>query len=468
MRRDPVARYPRTLRRTSRFEIPLEPEKRRRATFQIRSLPLILIGGFALVILIGTLLLIPPWASQEREWTSPAVAIFVATSAVCVTGLVPVDTATHWSGLGEGIILVLIQFGGLGFMTSTTLLFLVFGWRVGIRERLFLSESLDLSRMGGVVALTKRAVIFTVSLEAIGFIILSTRFALDEPLGRALWWGLFHSVSAFNNAGFDLMGNFESLTEHRDGVILGTISMLVVVGGIGYLVVEDIVQRRRASLSLDSRLVLRTTAFLLALGFIVFAAFEWNSTLGGLSTPDKLLQSGFHAVTPRTAGFNSLPIAEMKDETRFFTMGLMFIGGGSGSTAGGIKVGTLAIILAVALSSLRGRESIEAGGREIRRTEADRALTVALLAAFLVFSVSILLAVLQEHRFLDLLFEATSAFGTVGLSTGITPQLNDVSLLIVAAAMFVGRLGPLTLVLALLQWSRPQRRRLPEERVRVG
>jgi trk system potassium uptake protein len=237
MRRDPVARYPRTLRRTSRFEIPLEPEKRRRATFQIRSLPLILIGGFALVILIGTLLLIPPWASQEREWTSPAVAIFVATSAVCVTGLVPVDTATHWSGLGEGIILVLIQFGGLGFMTSTTLLFLVFGWRVGIRERLFLSESLDLSRMGGVVALTKRAVIFTVSLEAIGFIILSTRFALDEPLGRALWWGLFHSVSAFNNAGFDLMGNFESLTEHRDGVILGTISMLVVVGGIGYLVV---------------------------------------------------------------------------------------------------------------------------------------------------------------------------------------------------------------------------------------
>ena len=468
MGRERVARYPRTLRRTTRFEVPIEPEKPRRRTFELKSLPLLLIGGFALAILIGTLLLIPPWASQEREWTSPVIALFIATSAVCVTGLVPVDTATHWSGAGELIILLLIQFGGLGFLASTTLIFLLFGWRVGIRERLFLSESLDLSRMGGVVALTKRAVIFTFLMEAAGFVILSARFALDEPIGRALWWGLFHSVSAFNNAGFDLMGDFRSLTAHRDAVTTGTLGALIVVGGIGYLVLEDILQRRRRALSLDSTLVLRTTAFLLVAGFLVFAVLEWNASLAGLNPADKLLQSGFHSIVPRTAGFNSVAITEMKEETRFFTMGLMFIGGGSGSTAGGIKVGTLAIILAVALTSLRGRESVEAAGREIRRTEGDRALTVALLAAALVFIVSIVLGILQEHRFLDLLFEVTSAFGTVGLSTGITPELNDASLLLVAATMFVGRLGPLTLVLALLQSSRRQARRLPEERVRVG
>lgn len=435
---------------------------------RLRSLPLLLIAGFGAAILLGMLLLMLPFSAAEGGWTSPIIALFVATSAVCVTGLAPVDTGTYWSGFGQAVILVLIQFGGFGFMTSTTLLFLLFGWRIGLRERRFLSESLDLSQMGGVVQLTRRAIIFTVVMEAIGFVVLSARFAVDEPLGRALWWGLFHSVSAFNNAGFDIFGNFRSLQDHADVVTLLTISILVVIGGIGYLVVEDVLLRRRGSPSVDAIIVLRTTAALLAVGFVVILFVEWNGTLAGRSLPDKLLQSWFHTVTPRTAGFNSLDVAAMDEATQFFTMGLMFIGGGSGSTAGGIKVGTLAIIVAAALSTMRGREHTEAAGREIRRADIDRALTIALLGALLIFSASVVLAQLEEHEFLPILFEATSAFGTVGLSTGITPDLTDGGLLVLTAMMFVGRLGPLTLVLALLQRAKPQLRRLPEERVRIG
>jgi trk system potassium uptake protein len=429
---------------------------------------LVLVGGFGAMIFVGTCLLMLPVSSSEREWTSPVIALFVATSAVCVTGLVPVDTATHWSPFGQAVILVLIQLGGFGFMTSTTLLFLLFGWRVGIRERIFLSESLDLTQMGGVVRLTRRAVIFTAIIEVIGFVILTARFGMDEPFGRAVWWGLFHSVSAFNNAGFDVTGNFRSLEDHADPVTLLTVSTMVILGGLGFLVVEDLLRRRQTGLSVDSRVVLTTTALLLAVGFVVFLSLEWGSTLAGRSAADKVLQSWFHSVTPRTAGFSSLPVAEMNESTRFFTMVLMFIGGGSGSTAGGIKVGTLAIVVIAALSTMRGREHSEVAGREVRRPDIDRAIAVMLLGAALIFVVSLVLSSMEGEEFFAILFETTSAFGTVGLSEGITPELSDPALVLVTAMMFIGRLGPLTLVLALLQRTRPERRRLPEERIRIG
>jgi trk system potassium uptake protein TrkH len=463
-------RHPRTLRRPSRVEVRLEEEAPKRRQVPVNTLPLILIGGFALAILIGMVLLMLPISSSEREWTSPIVALFVSTSAVCVTGLTPVDTATHWSGFGEAVIMLLIQFGGLGFMTSATLLFLLFGLRVGLRERIYLSQSMDLSRMGGVVNLTRRAIKFTLLMEAIGFVILSARFAFDESLGTAVWRGLFHSVSAFNNAGFDVMGGFRSLEGHNDVVVLSTVSVLVVVGGIGFIVVEDLLRYRRSRhhLSADSTVVLRATALLLAVGFVVFLGLEWSGVLEGRSVPDKLLQSAFHSVTPRTAGFNSVPVSGMQDETQFFTLGLMFIGAGSGSTAGGIKIGTIAVIAAAAFSAIRGREHPEAANRELARGDIDRALAVMLMAATLVFFVALILARLEAFDFLHVLFEATSAFGTVGLSTGITPALSDASLLVITATMFIGRLGPLTLILALVQRSQRETRRLPEERIRIG
>jgi trk system potassium uptake protein TrkH len=264
------------------------------------------------------------------------------------------------------------------------------------------------------------------------------------------------------------MGDFRSLEGHADLITLGTLSALFVVGGIGFLVVEDLRNRSRITLSVDTKLVLRTTAALIAVGFFVFMVSEWDATLAGVPVESKVLHSWFHSVTPRTAGFNSLPVSEMNEETQFFTIGLMFIGGGSGSTAGGIKVGTLAVLLAAALSAMRGREHSEATGREIRRADIDRALAVAFLGLGIVFAASMLLAVLEDQAFLSVFFETVSAFGTVGLSTGITPELSDPGLLLVTVLMFIGRLGPLTLALALAQRTHVEHRRLPEERVRVG
>lgn len=466
----PVPRYPRTLRRASRTEVPIQPEAPRRRQIPVNALPLILIAGFAFAILVGTLLLMAPFASASGDWTSPVTALFVATSAVCVTGLTPVDTATHWSGFGEAVILLLIQFGGLGFMTSATLLFLLFGLRMGLRERIYLSQSMDLSRMGGIVNLTRRAILFTLIMETAGFVILSARFALDESPGTALWRGLFHSVSAFNNAGFDIMGGFASLEGHDDVITLTTIAVLIIVGGIGFIVVEDLLRARhsRRRLFADSTVVLRATAFLLVAGFVGFLALEWSNGLVDRSLPDKVLQAAFHSVTPRTAGFNSVPLVALADETLFLTIALMFIGAGSGSTAGGIKVGTVAVIVAAAFSAIRGREHPEAANREIARSDIDRALAVALLGGMLVFGVALILARLEPIAFLPVLFEATSAFGTVGLTAGVTPQLGDASLLVLAATMFVGRLGPLTLALALVQRQGRESRRLPEERIRIG
>lgn len=468
MQNEQPHRYPRVLRRSPRVELSLQPKKRRIPTFRIVSLPLLLVAGFASAILIGTLLLMLPWSSAQSTWTDPSVALFVSTSAVCVTGLVPVDTATHWSGFGEAVILVLIQFGGFGFMTSAALLFLLFGWRLGVRERGFLSQSLDLSRMGGIVRFTRRAIAFTVIAELIGFVIFFVKFATEEPMLTAVWWAVFHSVSAFNNAGFDVFGGAKSLEEHRDGVVLLTTAALVVLGGLGFLVVEDIFEHRQRKLSLDTRLVLKTTLGLLVVGFVLFASLEWQNSLRGMEASDKLLQSFFHAVTPRTAGFNSVPVTEFREETLLITMFLMFVGGASGSTAGGIKVGTFAIVVLAALAAARGMPEIEVMGRRIRRSEADRALAVLLSSGALVLFATVLLGILQGQQLFLLLFETVSAFGTVGLSAAVTPDLNKGSLLLLSLVMFAGRLGPLTLVLALLQRDRSPSRRLPEERVRIG
>lgn len=472
MTREPFDRYPRTvrLRRASQQTVSIETRPRRSPRIQAPSAPLLLIAAFAIASLLGAIVLMLPVSSADGSWTSPVIALFVSTSAVCVTGLTPVDTATHWSTFGHAVILVLVQVGGLGFMTSTTLLFLLFGWRLGIRERLMLSRSLDLGRMGGIVALIRRAIIFTFVVELGGFVILTARFLFTESPDTAVWFGLFHSVSAFNNAGFDLFGDFASLREHDDVVTLTTIGVLVLLGGIGFIVMQDVLDRvrNRHRLALDSRLVLQATAGIIVVAFLLMLALEWDGVLAGESTPAKLLHAGFLALGSRTGGFSAVATGEMSDAAHFTMLAFMFIGGASGSTAGGIKVGTFAILIAATLSTAAGKERAEAGGREIRRADVDRALTLTVASVIIVFLSTLALAQLVVFDFLDIMFEATSAFGTVGLSTGITTDLNDAGLLLLTLAMLVGRLGPLTLALALVQRQRPTRRRLAEERVRIG
>ena len=453
------------------MEVNVKERRRRPPILKTQATPFLLIGGFAVAILAGALLLSLPISAERGEWTSFLTALFTSTSAVCVTGLVVVDTGTYWSGFGEVVILLLMQIGGLGFMTSTILLFVLLGWKVGLRERLFLRESSGVEvgggQMTGIAALVRRIAIFTVSVELIGFLILMSKFALDEPLGQAAWWGLFHSVSAFNNAGFDLFGDFSSLQERGDGVILMTISVLFVIGGLGYLVVEDLRQRRIGGYSVDTRLILWTSAVLVLLGVLAVLVFEWGATLEGRTGFSKLLHSWFHSTT-RTAGFSSLDVSEMTDGTILVTMALMFIGGASGSTAGGIKVGTFSLLLVVIISAVMGRDRAQVFGREVRRTDIDRALTIALVAVALLFLTVLALTITEDAPFLYVLFEATSAFATNGLSTGLTPELSDLGRLIAVGAMFAGRLGPLTVVVALVQRRRLKQSRLAEERVRIG
>ena len=434
-----------------------------------------LIVGFAVMIAIGTLLLALPISSQTRSWTSPIDALFTATSAVCVTGLVVVDTATHWSAFGHVVILLLIQAGGFGFMVSSTLLLLLLvRRRTALRDRVLVQQSLGAPQLGNVSDLVRRVAIFALVFEAIGAIVLAARFIAGGEAGGGLegvWWGVFHSVSAFNNAGFDLFGGFRSATPFvHDSVVLASLAVLFVIGALGYAIVADVAEKRRwARLALETKVVTLTTLALLLAGALVIGATEWGNpqTLGALSEPVRAVNAIFHSAT-RTAGFSAVPTGAFLEPTLFVLMALMFIGGASGSTGGGIKVNTFSVLLIAIASTVRGRPSAEAFGRRIQHEIVYRALAIALLSIAFVFVIGLALALTASAPFVDVIFEAVSAFATVGLSTGITPELGPVPRLILAFAMFAGRLGPLTLVLALAARRQPVSFRPAVESVRIG
>lgn len=434
----------------------------------------VLVAGFAALIAIGTVLLALPIASASGSWTAPGDALFTATSAVCVTGLVVLDTGTYWSGFGQVVILALIQLGGFGFMTSSTFLLVVLTRRrTTLRDRVLVQESLGIRHLGESTSLLKRVAMFTAVVELAGMaILLLHQLVRDGPSAFDIWWSVFHAVSAFNNAGFDITGGFQSLVSYqRDWVVLPVIGLLVILGGIGYAVVADVlVVRRWSRLALETKMVLATTAGLLVAGAAVIGAIEWSnpSTLGALEPVDRLLNAAFHSVTPRTAGFNSLDMTGLFDQTLVVTMALMFIGGASGSTAGGVKVNTFGLLGVAIISSVRGRPSAEAFGRRVPHSVVYRALSVALLFIAFAFSIALLLQALVDAPFLDTTFETLSAMGTVGLTTGITPSLPEPAVLLVAMAMFIGRLGPLTLVLALAARARPVPYRAAVETLRIG
>ena len=433
-----------------------------------------LVLGFAGLIAFGTILLTLPVASRGGSWTPPLDALFTATSAVCVTGLVVLDTGTYWSGFGQAVILGLIQLGGFGFMTSSTFLLIVLTRRrTTLRDRVLVQESLGTRHLGGTASLVKRVAIFSLTAELIGAAILVAHQAVrDGAELRDLWWGVFHAVSAFNNAGFDINGGFVSLVAYqRDWVVLPVIGILIVLGGIGYAVAADLFSIRSwAKLQLETKMVTVTTVALLIGGATILALTEWSNplTLGALEPGERMMNAAFHSVTPRTAGFNSLDMSGLFDQSLVLTMALMFIGGASGSTAGGVKVNTFGLLGMTILATIRGRPSAEAFGRRIPHAVVYRALSVALLFIAFAFGVALVLQALVAEPFLDTTFETLSALGTVGLTTGITPTLPDPALVVLAVAMFVGRLGPLTLVLALAARARSVPYRPAVETLRIG
>ncbi|WP_432136953.1 MULTISPECIES: TrkH family potassium uptake protein [unclassified Streptomyces] len=436
------------------------------------------VTAFGAVILLGTAVLTLPVASQDGIRTDVVTALFTSTSAVCVTGLAVVDTGTYWSGFGQGVIMALFQVGGFGIMTMASLLGLLLSGKLRLRMQLTAQAETKSLDIGDVRRVLLGVAGCTVAVElAVGAVLaLRLRFAYGESIGDATYLGLFHSVSAFNNAGFGL--HPDSLTRYaRDAWVTLPVAVAVILGGIGFPVLLELLRHHRRKQrtgrrgwSLHFRLTVVTTALLLAGGTLLTCVLEWNNatTLGPLSSHQKILAGFFHSAMSRTAGFNSVDVGSMTAATLLLTCMLMFVGGGSAGTAGGIKVSTFAVLGAAMLAEVRGEPHSGVMGRRLAPHVLRQALTVALAGVGFVMTATLALLSVVDAPFEQVLFEAVSAFGTVGLSTGITGDLPTVGRLIVIVLMFVGRLGPVTLVSALALRDRTRRYQLPEERPVIG
>ncbi|MFZ5649229.1 MAG: TrkH family potassium uptake protein [Bacillota bacterium] len=432
--------------------------------------PQILVFGFAGVIALGAVLLTLPVFTAPGKNTDFITAVFTSTSAVCVTGLVVVDTGTHWTLAGQVLIMLLIQVGGLGFMTMAMIFFMLMGKRIGLKNRLIMQESLNQMNVAGIVRLVKIIFLFTIVSELLAAIVLGIWWSREMGPVKGAWFGLFHSVTAFNNAGFDLFGEFRSLTGYRrDPVVNIVITSLIIIGGLGFSVVYDLWKNRnKKRLSVHTRLVITSTVVLLVIGTVLFGALEWNGTLKGLPLQDKLLAAYFQGVTPRTAGFNTVDLTVLRPTTLLMIIILMFIGASPGSTGGGIKTTTFSLLLLASRSVSGGREDIELYNRRIPFHQVYKALTIFLLAVFWVILAVMILTVTERADFLTLLFETVSAMGTVGLTLGITPELSETGKILIMLTMFLGRLGPVTVAFALARKGEVSKIRYPEEKIIVG
>ncbi|AZU62959.1 TrkH family potassium uptake protein [Neobacillus mesonae] len=435
--------------------------------------PKILVIGFALIILIGAFILTLPVATTDGEGLSFLNALFTATSATCVTGLVVVDTGTTFTLFGQIVILSLIQIGGLGFMTVATLFAFLLGKRISLKERILLQESLNNISMEGIVRLAKRILIFTAVIEGTGAVLLSIRFAFDMPIGKAIYYGIFHSISNFNNAGFDLMGEFHSLTGYvADPIVTLTVCMLITLGGIGFIVMNELYEYRRSKkLSLHTKIVLMTSLFLVVIGTIGIFCLELTNekTLKPLSFTGKILGSLFQSVTARTAGANTLSIGDLTQTSLFLIIFLMFIGASPGSTGGGIKTTTFTTLIGAVWSQIRGKEDVIFYRQRIEYETIYKALTVTFSGLSLVTLVTLVLTITEHGKdFLMILFEATSAFATVGLSMGLTPDLSPIGKALIIFTMFAGRVGPLTVAFAVTMRRKPDAFRYPKGKIMIG
>ena len=430
----------------------------------------ILVAGFAGLILAGALLLTSPWASQTGEGTNFLDALFTATSAVCVTGLVVVDTGTHYSLFGQIVIILLIQFGGLGVMTVSTMLAVLLGKKILLRERLLLQEATNQLELSGVVRLTLYIIKVTLLVEFIGGTLLAMRWYQDFG-AKGIYYGYWHGVSAFCNAGFDLFGGFKSITEYvGDATVVFTLAGLIIVGGIGFTVIADVWSHRSFSrLSLHGKLAVAVTALLIILGTVLIIAFEaGDKVFSGLSPTAKFLAGFFQSVSARTAGFNSVDIGGLREGTLLIIIILMYIGASPSSTGGGIKTTTAGIIAASVLSFIRGKKEVELFQRHVADATIAKAVAVAVISAGLIIVVTLVMTLTEQAPLINILFEVTSAFGTVGLSTGITPNLSAAGKMLIIFTMFAGRVGTLTLVLSLALKKQNGKLQYPEGKVIIG
>lgn len=472
----------RRVRQSQFIEIPepTSPAKTEGARERAKVLVLVLIG----TILTGGILLATPLTTQSGERTPLIDSIFTSTSAVAVTGLVTKDTGTHWNPLGQVVILVLIQIGGLGFMVGAGLLFqMARGGGTSLRQTLFMHDGSASITLRQAASLARQIAIFTFAVEAVGWALLTVAFSRNMGIGQAAWHGLFHTVSAFCNAGFDLQGNFQSLTAYDNSVLMNvTVIAMVQAGSLSFLVANDFwrfISTRwgsgpRARLQIDSKIILTGNFVLLGVGLLSMLLFEWNGLLGGRGIGQKIMAGTFQSAAARTAGFSTVAWDQAHSVTEFVWLVLMMIGGASGSTAGGVKIATVAVILIAVLSSFRGETEADVFRRRIPPPVVMRAMAVVAFFLTLHFAGTLLLASSEvfiggaDRDFIKLLFETMSALATVGLSTGITPDLTESGKAVLCVLMFVGRLGPLTLAYALQMKSHQHRYRYPVGEVRIG
>lgn len=430
--------------------------------------------SFMSIILIGALLLTLPISSRSGEATPFIDALFTSASATCVTGLVVYDTYTYFSLFGQIVILSLIQIGGLGFMIIATLFSLMLKRKIGLKERGMLQESVSTIHIGGIVRLTKHILFGTVIFEAIGAIILALRFYPDMGLKQGLYNGVFHSISAFCNAGFDLMGRFEpssSLTLYSGDIVVNLVIMsLIVVGGVGFLVWEDIFTNKLkfCKYRLHTKIVLVVTATLIIVPAIIFYSIERTNSFAGMGTTESWLASFFQSITPRTAGFNTVNIAELSEGSILLTIILMVIGGSPGSTAGGVKTTSFAVIILSLIASIRHTEDINVFNRRLERDVIKKAYDVITIYFMCCALAVLLICALQPFGLKEVFFEVVSALSTVGMSTGITPDLNSLSKFIITLLMFFGRVGSLSVALVFSEKKEYIPIRKPVEKISIG
>ncbi len=450
------------------------------------STPQIITLGFAGVIFVGGLLLWLPWATVEGEYTSFTDAMFTSTTSVCVTGLVTQVTATHWTLFGKIVILGLIQVGGLGIVSLVSLVFITVRKKINLKSRRIIQETYNQDHLSGMVVMVKRIAKGVFIAEGLGAVLYAFTFVPRYGVARGIWYSVFHSVSAFCNAGIDILGP-DSLSSYVENVPVNLITMLLIItGGIGFIVWWDLgknirkVYRREITLrnlwknlQLHSKLVLNMTAILLVAGMVFILIFEYDNpeTIGTLTPGGKVLASAFQSVTTRTAGFLTIDQAGLRDQSVLVSLLLMFIGGSPMGTAGGIKTTTIAVLILTVNAYLRGKQDVEVYHRKLRELQVRAAIAVSMISFAVLIIVVIVLSVMMPHAdFVDITYELTSALGTVGLSRGMTPALSTAGKWLVIFSMYFGRIGPITLVTAMFLKSnkRPGNVRLAEGRVLIG
>lgn len=450
--------------------------------------------GFLFFIITGTLLLMLPISHNHS--TSLLDALFTSTSAVCVTGLTVVTTASHWTGFGKLVILILIQVGGLGAMTFATIVLMLLNKKINFRQRLIIQESLNQDSLSGIIRMVKRIVFSTFIVEAIGAIFLSFRFIPEYGPIKGIWYSVFHSISAFCNAGFDIVGD-SSLIPYVDSLLINSvITILIIMGGLGFSVWFDIISTIKnctsnfncrfrknknkdvfKKFSLQTKLVLLSTIILIVVGTLLIFVFEFENpkTFGSLSLKGKLLASFFQSVAPRTAGFATLNLSDMTYASQFLYIILMFIGGSPGGTAGGMKTVTLTVIIITVISVIKGKENISVFKRKISFLYLQKSLAIVMMGLTIIAVSTVMLTFTENsttasHEFIDVLFESTSAIGTVGSTLSFTTSLSQIGRVIICLLMYIGRLGPLTVAMALTEKSNKSVNKInyPDENILVG